>query len=1038
MNFNEQYLTVEPTSEFQKTIADGIASEGNANWDGSLLLIPHNKVYEIDHSRLSPLDLPELFSGYMIIKMQGTPNMPACRFSFHFANEAGQSITGETRIGSILKISRNELYFLPKEQYDICEQVLKANQSNDEFDRWSVVNMAKNGNKNIRFDGLAENDSIQIIKQVDLDLIQNPDGSITLDSKLSDITKKTQTIYDERLIQEGREGLVITEAISTGFNRYIVSKKVLKAIKRIRQKNKIPKEDVVKFISNPESFLNEKEEGESDIAINMGSYRIVGIGEPYIGYFGSVKIDSPIARALIQDNDPIIQKQIHDKVKETIDGRTMEELITLKEDVKKASEANCTSFESLDTEFFEPEYSEIQQTLSKVFKASKSITENGKPSKGVIRILPNDDIEIIIEEEVDWRKPLDRIATKNSDKGSLFSNIKFEPKKYQIEGVNWLIDLHESGYKGGILADDMGLGKTYQVIAFLNYLFYHKKINGRVLIVAPTILIDNWQNEIHKFIVNQSKFRVKILRGNDLGYRSDTKTQEEKSYNYFNPELLLEVEGHPTVIITTYQTMSNYQFTFAEVDKFKFDCIIYDEAHTIKNPNAQISQTAVALSSKIPFSVLLTGTPIENELRDLWALFDVFDPTHFGSWKKFKKEFVNTQSKEIDDVLRAKSSNYILRRLKKDYLFELPSKEERVRKVTLNKNEEEEYLGIVNSDQMALTRLHKLKAFSIHKILTSSDRASHAQIERITFESYSKIKELLRLLEEIRSKQEKVIIFIINRLGQDILRFGVSDHFGGNVDIINGSNNDQASVKRKLDAFKKQEGFAVIILSPLAAGVGLTITEANHVIHYERWWNASKEDQASDRVYRIGQDKNVYIHHIISKLPSGRKSIDEAIHELITKKRETAGFLVPQKSISDNEMAKDLFDDELSIAQQIDMLDWEGFEYLIKRLYEAIGYKCELTPGGGQPEYGADIIATQGKEILAIQCKHSQKGTVKGKEAIYQLHAESRSYYKTDKLIAVTNSHFDNSAINLAKEHTIQILQRDDLFNLINKYNIFI
>jgi len=909
MNFNEQYITVEPTSDFQKTIADNIASEGDANWDGSLLVIPHNRVHEIDHSRLSLLDLPELFSGYMIIKMQGTPNMPACRFSFHFANEAGQSIAGETRMGSILKISRNELYFLPREQYELCEKVLKANQTNDEFDRWSVIVMAKNGNSKIRFDGLPEKDSVETIEQVELDLIQNQDGSITLDPKLGEITHKTRTTYDNRLSDEERDGLVLTEVGTAGAKRFIAPKKVLQGIKRIRENNRIPKEDVIKFLENPQSFLLKNEENESDIAINTGSYRIIGIGEPYVGYFGSLKIDSPIAKALLQDNDPVLHKQIHDKVKDAIEGRTLEEINTLNDDVVKAVNDQSPSFESFETEFFEVEYTELQKSLANAFKALEANSDENINLKGVIRILPNDDVDIVLEEPVDTRKPLALIETKNSKKGELFSNLKFPPKTYQVEGVNWLVDLHESGYRGGILADDMGLGKTYQVIAFMNYLFYHKQVAGRVLIVAPTILIDNWRTEMHKFVINQSKFRVKILRGNDLGYRSDLKSKEDKSYNYFDPELLLEVEGHPTVIITTYQTMSNYQFSFAEVDKFKFDCIVYDEAHTIKNPNAQISQAAVALSSKIPFSILLTGTPIENELRDLWALYDVFDPTHFGAWKTFKKEFVSNQTEGVDDRLRDKASNYILRRLKKDYLTELPPKEEKIREINLDKNDEEQYLGIVNSDQAALTRLHKLKAFSIHKILAENDKTLISRIDQKSFESYSKIHELIKLLEEIQSKQEKVIIFIINRLGQDILNFGISSHFGINVGIINGSNNDQASVNRKLDAFKKQEGFGVIILSPLAAGVGLTITEANHVIHYERWWNASKEDQASDRVYRIGQDKNVYIHHIIGKLPGGRKSLDEAIHELISKKRATAGFLVPPVAITENEMAKDLFDE---------------------------------------------------------------------------------------------------------------------------------
>lgn len=1034
MTINELNITLEPSTPFLKTVAENLANEDAGIWDGNTLSMSHDDVYNIEPSRLGLLNIPHLFNGYMTVKMIGTPNMPSCRFQLQFANDQGKPFTGESCLGSILKISRNELYLLPKEMYDLAQQVLKANHSNDEFDRWQVINLAKNSSERVQFIGLPENETVVTLEQIDLDIVQNQDGSITIEPKLGDIPDTIRKNYDNRLNEDERDGLLITQTSLSGTTRYIAPKKILKAIKRVRTKHRIEKEDAQKFLSNPGAFLFEGEEAQDDLAINTTSYRIIGIGEPYVGYFGSIKLDSPIAQALLRDNDPVLEQQTKEKINNAIDGKTAEELTSLQEDVKKAKEANIPSFESQGTEFFEPEYSLLEQTLNKVFRKSETNGGEPLPPKGVIRILPNDDIDIVVEElHSDGRKPLNNIAIHDNTLSPTFSNMKFEPKTYQIEGVNWLIDLHESGYLGGILADDMGLGKTYQVIAFLNHLFYHKQIEGRILIVAPTILIDNWANEIHKFVHNQSKFRVKILRGQDLGYRSEIRTSEEKSYNYFDPSRLLEVEGHPTVIITTYQTLSNYQFSFVEEEKFKFDCVIYDEAHTIKNPNAQISQAARAISSRVPFSVLLSGTPIENELRDLWALFDVFDPTHFGSWKTFKKEFVSSKEEGLDDKLRAKASNYILRRLKKDYLHELPPKEEKVRDVMLAPNDEEEYLEIVNSDQAALTRLHKLKSFSIHKMLANGNNGS---VERSVFESYSKAKELLNLLNEIKEKQEKVIIFVINRIGQDMLRYGIGEFFGINVDIINGSNNDQASVKRKLDVFTKQDGFGVIILSPLAAGVGLTITEANHVIHYERWWNASKEDQASDRVYRIGQNKNVFIHHIIGKLPSGKKSIDEAIHELITQKRETAGFLIPPKSISESEMAKGLFDDELSIAQQIDMLDWEAFEMLIKRLYEAMGYECELTPGAGQPEYGADIIAVQGNEILAIQCKHSQNGAIKGKDAIYQLHAESRVYYKTHNLIAVTNTHFDQGARELAKKHSILLLQRDELAQMIEKHQI--
>lgn len=299
MTITEQQLEIQPQSLFQKTISENIAAEGVGLWDGTTLLISHEQIHTIDYSRLSLLGMPSVFAGYLSVKMQGTPNMPNCRFSLHFANESGRPFSGENRFGSVLKISRNELYLLPKLHYEICEKILKANQTNDEFDRWSVIVMAKNGDEKIRFEGLPQKDSIQTIDQVELDLIQEQDGSITLDPKLGDLTSKTRNAYDARLDQEDRDGLVMTEVDAIGTKRYVAPKKILTAVKRIRQTKRIPKEDVTKFLENPGSFLLQNEEEEADLAINTGSYRIIGIGEPYVGYFGTKKLDTPIAKALL-------------------------------------------------------------------------------------------------------------------------------------------------------------------------------------------------------------------------------------------------------------------------------------------------------------------------------------------------------------------------------------------------------------------------------------------------------------------------------------------------------------------------------------------------------------------------------------------------------------------------------------------------------------------------------------------------------------------------------------------------------------------
>jgi HJR/Mrr/RecB family endonuclease len=243
-----------------------------------------------------------------------------------------------------------------------------------------------------------------------------------------------------------------------------------------------------------------------------------------------------------------------------------------------------------------------------------------------------------------------------------------------------------------------------------------------------------------------------------------------------------------------------------------------------------------------------------------------------------------------------------------------------------------------------------------------------------------------------------------------------------------------------LGGFKATDGFAVIILSTLAAGVGLTITEANHVIHYERWWNASKEDQASDRAYRIGATRDVYIHHIIGALPRVdgvlTLSFDQALNQLITQKRTTAGYLVPPKNIN----TADIIDATMqaTLREKIAAMDWQEFEVLVKKIYEAQGFECELTPAYPAREYGADIVGKKMNETIAVQCKHSQKKNTQDETVIYQLQEEAREHYRANRLIGVTNTQFSLSAKNLAEKYNIALVEQKTLEQLMTELKVFI
>jgi superfamily II DNA or RNA helicase/HJR/Mrr/RecB family endonuclease len=1033
---------------FAQTTAENIASDSLGqividNVGNPVIEINDADIYKIESERLAQLNAPMLFEGYLSVQMRGTPAQAACQFLPQFADGRGQALHGVRREGCVLRLNQFTAYLLPQSMFELSELIEQANQpSVDVALRWRVVERAKNVGERVHFEGLPDDTVFQNSHAVAMDVVMNADGSVSIQPRINGVTEATYLNHKERLNEEGRTILVMTEVRGEGEQRHVVRQitetEVIKAHQRIEAVGRIAREDVGKFLDNPAAFILNDDEAAADVAIDFGSYRITGMSEPYVGYFGSKNLDSPIKQALMQDGDPQVHKAICQLVVESVDKQSVAEVKALIQRIEQAEQSNTPQIELPNGETLpQAGFETAKAALNKV--AQKATEQAGGTADNlVIQIKPNDDKSV--DFDFVTRKPLSEIRGNHQEQSDLFNAIAYPPKSYQVAGVNWLKDLFEADYRGGILADDMGLGKTYQMVVFMNYLIglpqYQGASGQRMLIVAPTILLDNWRNEIDKFVVNaqaRAKFKVKVVRGNDLAYRNLKKQGYTRPYNSFDVANFLIVEEQPNVLIISYETLSNYQFSFAD-KAFNWGCVIYDEAHKIKNPNAQISQAARALSSLTPFSALLTGTPIENELRDLWALFDVFDPTHLGSWKAFKKEFV-TNTVDVDTRLRKRVDNYVLRRFKKDYLGnELPQKIKQTHAVQFSTDEAAGYLKIKNQEAVALVRLHGLKAFGLHPEL------QNAANQNVDLNAFSKTVELLRLLQNIQSKDEKAIIFVMSRVAQDALRFGIQTRFGINVSIINGDNNSPAQVQDKLGAFKATEGFAVIILSTLAAGVGLTITEANHVIHYERWWNASKEDQASDRAYRIGATRDVYIHHIVGTLPriddSPTLSFDQALNQLITQKRTTAGYLVPPQNIN----TADIIDATMqaTLREKIAAMDWQEFEVLVKKIYEVQGFECELTPAYPAREYGADIVGKKMNETIVIQCKHSQQNNTKDETVIYQLQEEAREHYKASRLIAVTNSQFSLSASKLANKYDITLVEQGTLEYLLKNLKIII
>lgn len=442
-------------------------------------------------------------------------------------------------------------------------------------------------------------------------------------------------------------------------------------------------------------------------------------------------------------------------------------------------------------------------------------------------------------------------------------------KPFQVDGFVWMKSLHYRKL-GGLLADDMGLGKTIQVISFLSYLQEIGSLTP-TLIVVPKTLIDNWEKEFNKFAPVLLK-SLYLHRGTDR-----LKDAEELK--------------HIGITITTYHTLAKDQLVFGQID---WQVIICDEAQAIKNPSTAASKVLKAMKSK--FRLAMTGTPVENGLSELWSIMDYVQPGLLGSLSQFKKEFVNKLDEDVRDLeteqqLLKRISMVYKRRTKSEELGDqLPPKQAVMTQVPLGKEQERLYTEVISLVQNKLLNglqaIQKLKALSSHPALVSD------QFVNLPYEQVPKLKETIDIIRKVKEKEEKVLIFTEYIKMQEILRSTVRDCFDINPMIINGMTDRRQD---QVDLFNHKSGFDVMILSPKAAGTGLTITSANHVIHYTRWWNPAVENQATDRVYRIGQDKPVFVYLPIVADTSGmtrKGTVEEIVHRLLSDKQEMASAVI--------------------------------------------------------------------------------------------------------------------------------------------------
>ena len=457
---------------------------------------------------------------------------------------------------------------------------------------------------------------------------------------------------------------------------------------------------------------------------------------------------------------------------------------------------------------------------------------------------------------------------------------------YQKTGFKWLKTLDRYKF-GGILADDMGLGKTIQILSvILDYVQNAKEKHRTSIVISPSSLTLNWQNEADKFA---GELKTLVINGTLL---------ERK-------RKIAEIEKYD-LVITSYDLLKRDIELYKEKD-YHFRYIIADEAQYLKNSNTQNAKAIKKINAETRYA--LTGTPIENSLAELWSIFDYIMPGYLFSYKKFKKLYempiVKENDKQALNKLKMLIEPFILRRTKTEVLTELPEKT-----VTVLNNEMEEeqrnlyisYLaqareevaeeinlnGIEKSHIKILSVLTRLRQICCHPSLFIKDYTNES----------SKLNQCMEIVEDAVKANHKILLFSgytsmfpiieekLQQLGISYFKLTGATKVDERIDLV--------------DEFNENPDIKVFLISLKAGGTGLNLTGADMVIHYDPWWNLSTENQATDRAYRIGQKNNVQVYKLITK-----NSIEEKIYELQQKKAELIDNMLSTKTSFINKMSKE-------------------------------------------------------------------------------------------------------------------------------------
>ena len=1068
---------------------------------GDKLLLEYNEVYNLDRLTLRLLKLPKFFPGLVYIDNKGYFGSSKVEFEYTISLGIDKYIIVNGNY--IESINNPEKYILTKEQYDLIKLIVQynndSNKNKEINEQYRMLNAIKDISHKTNLllnETMKKEDELLLLENIELDFLESDEDYLEVVPQSSQLSKE----QNENLRKVFKSANLSQDFYLLNIDnkkvKVVVNRDLKDALKVVKSNEKISKKDFVKRES-PVFDIDSK-----NVEYNYGP-RVIGLG--YLNYrpspapnisemdwfskeFPKIMTDIPIILkpehlSYMQDKFNNLEDFEETELKFDVEGdekklfiskeNLANEIKKLENSIKEITDYNKAKtldeiIEIAEADNYSQDY--IAYKGNYIRKFDKEVAEQYRDDLREIEIekrenkknttkdqekvlLPKDNIETL-----DYTEDIEKIKEEKVElPNSLRYSEGIELKEHQKEGLLRIQSLYKkSNVNGLLLCDDMGLGKTIQILSFLAWLKEKEALRPSLLIM-PTSLITNWYDEknigeIQKFFLDDT-FKVKILDGK--------KSREE----------IAELRNYD-LVLTSYESL---RINHKETGYIEWKVVVCDEAQKMKNPKTLLT-TAIKTQNAL-FKIACSATPIENTVVDLWCLTDFVKPGLLESQKDFEQKYMKPlSSNDINDNKRREINNklsdllgeFYLRREKEKVLSsDFPKKIVIYDKIKPSSQQEEIIENLKNTGKAALAVIQGMIMTCSHPQLVDRDvdEVPLGSEESLIEEAY-KLAHIHTILTKVKEKNEKAIIFTKYRKMQKILWNVIKYWFEIEVGIINGDA-DKSARRRVLDEFRKKEGFNVIILSPEAAGVGLNIVEANHVIHYTRHWNPAKEEQATDRAYRIGQKKDVYVYYpIISNVESIEReeyhTVDEWIKKqlevdmtdsspeeklnriIVKKKRMLKDFFLTCGGEFDDDMAKEFaamsngVEKDLSI-EVIDNIAHQEFEKLAVVLLEKeynSKYGLVTVESGDK---GIDGLIFSEKGNILIQAKHTKRlDTNAAKELFYGEKIYSKTLNRSfPKLIVFTSASKNNISEDIKKmekDGEIEIYHREKLTELLNKY----